>query len=168
VYDMSDLSRVISSGEDMADAKLVMLHPGKTSVRYRANETDAETWAIIRSLRRMMSESLLQPRDDLGHACMMIVADPSTSIDRFAAAFFHGLGRYARRKLVFFPARALSVSQDELWLVSLLRALRKNDTASSRYLLESAIAPEGRRWLLFLADALARYLLAPDRPGEQP
>ncbi len=165
---MTELLRVIGSGDDMADAKITILHPGRTSANFRTSEIDPQTWALVRTLRRLMSESLLQPRDELGHACMMIVADPGTSIERFAAAFFHGLSRYARRKLVFFPVRATSVSQDELWLAKLLQALREEDIASSRYLLESAVAPEGRRWLLFLANALAGHLVPPGRLPEQP
>ena len=89
----------------------------------------------------------------------MIAGYPQVSIERVAAAFFHGLSRYAKRRMVFFNAKAASVSSGEQWVARLLQVVAQDDIASARYLIESTIEPAGRRWMLFLARELAAHLM---------
>lgn len=141
--------------------KVVMLRADETDVPVLNPCDECPTFELVQKLRRLLQESLLQPRQDLHHACVVVAADPSTSIERISVAFFHGLGRYARRRLVFFNTRATGISAGERWLARLLEVLSNDDEASARYLIESAIEPAGRRWMLFLARELSAHLMTP-------
>lgn len=145
--------------------KVVMLRPDEADIPVLNPCDDCPTFDLVQKLRRLLQESLLLPRQDLHHACVVIAADPSTSVERIAAAFFHGLGRYARRRMVFFNTRATGVSEGERWLARLLQVLSQYDEASARYLIESTIEPAGRRWMLFLARELAAHLAGPEQRG---
>jgi len=141
--------------------KVVMLRPGEAEDPVLNPCDVCPTLELVQRLRQLLQESLLRPRQDLHHACAVIAADPDTSVERISAAFFHGLGRYAGRRLVFFNSRASGVSEGERWVARLLQVLAKDDTASARYLIESTIDPAGRRWMLFLARELAAHLVDP-------
>lgn len=141
--------------------KVVMLRPEEAETPV-LNPCDAcPTYELVQKLRGLLRDSLLRPRQDLHHACTVIAADPSVSVERVSAAFFHGLSRYARRRIVFFNTKASGVSAGERWLARLLHVLAQDDEASARYLIESTIEPAGRRWMLFLARELAMHLLSP-------
>lgn len=140
--------------------KVVMLRPEETGSPVLNPCDECPTFDLVQKLRRLLQDSLLQPRQELHHACVVIAADPTSSEERVAAAFFHGLGRYARRRMVFFNTRATGVSAGERWMARLLQVLSQGDDASARYLVESTIEPQGRRWMLFLARELAAHLVA--------
>jgi hypothetical protein len=141
--------------------KVVMLRPDETEAPVLNPCDECPTFDLVQKLRGLLQESLLQPRQELHQACVVIAADPSTSVERVAAAFFHGLGKYARRRMVFFNTRATGVSAGERWLARLLQVLSQGDEASARYLVESTIEPQGRRWMLFLARELATHVVTP-------
>jgi hypothetical protein len=82
----------------------------------------------------------------------------STTAERYAAAFFQGLQLFALRRMRFFPAKADTVSSDEMWLARLLMALKAEDFTSAKYLMALRVAPVGHRRLLFLAGRLAEIL----------
>jgi hypothetical protein len=114
----------------------------------------------VKTLRRLLGLSLLGERFDVEQACMLIAADRDTTIERYAAAFFHGIETYAKRNLHFFTVKSESVSDDEMWLLRLLEALRDEDYISARYLMALRIEPAGHRRLMFLAGGLAKLLFA--------
>lgn len=146
--------------------KVVMLRPDEAEMPV-LNPCDAcPTYDLVQRLRESLRDSMLQPRQDLHHACMVIAADPSVSADRVSAAFFQGLSRYAKRRMVFFNTRASSVSSGERWVARLLQVVAEDDIASARYLIESSIEPAGRRWMLFLARELAAHLMPPANDNE--
>jgi len=142
--------------------KVVMLRPDEADAPVLNPCDECPTFDLVQKLRRLLQESLLQPKQDLHHACVVIAADPQTSIERIAAAFFHGLDTYATRRMAFFNTRASGVSGGERWMARLLQVLSQGDEASARYLIESTIEPTGRRWMLFLARELAAQLLKPE------
>ncbi len=146
--------------------KVVMLRAEETDTPVLNPCDECPTFELVQKFRRLLQDSLLQPRQDLHHACVVIAADPTASEGHVARAFFHGLSRYARRRMVFFNTRATGVSAGERWLARLLEVLSRDDEASARYLIESAIDPVGRRWLLFLARELAAHLIVPS--GKDP
>ncbi len=143
-------------------AKVVMLRPDEAGVPVLNPCDICPTFELVQRLRGLLLESLLQPREDLHHACVVISASPNASVERVSAAFFHGLSRYAQRRMVFFNTRATGVSSGEKWLARLLQVLSQGDEASARYLIESAIEPAGRRWMLFLAREFAAHLVGPE------
>jgi len=147
--------------------KVVMLRPDEADTPVVNPCDECPTFDLVQKLRALLQESLLQPTQDLHHACVVIAADPQTSIERIAAAFFHGLDIYARRRMVFFNTRASGVSGGERWMARLLQVLSQGDEASARYLIESTIEPSGRRWMLFLARELAAQLLTPEEQAPE-
>jgi hypothetical protein len=147
---------------------VVKLRPGSMGAEICDISPDAETMALIRSLRRLLQGAFLQPRDALDHACILIAAEPSVSAERHAAAFFHGLEAFARRRLRFYTSKAGMASVDEMWLARLIRALQTGDSVNARYLLALRVEPAGRRRLLFLAQGLADALLEQDSAGALP
>jgi hypothetical protein len=133
--------------------------PGSTDIR-----VDARTLELVRQARVLLRQSQLQPRDDFDRACSLIGGDKSTTTERYAAAFFQGLQLFALRRLRFFPAKADTVSNDEMWLARLLMALRDEDYTNAKYLMALRVAPPGHRRLLFLAERLAQILCPADLP----
>lgn len=138
--------------------KVVMLRSDEAEAPVFNPCDTCPTLDLVRRLRELLRDSMLQPRQDLHHACTVIAADPSVSVERVSAAFFHGLSRYAKRRVVFFNTKANSVSSGERWVARLLQVVADDDIASARYLIESTIEPAGRRWMLFLARQLAAHL----------
>lgn len=148
-----------SCGNDRTQPKVVMLRPGEDEAPVLNPCDTCPTYELVQQLRGLLRDSLLQPRQELHQACSIIAAEPSTSVERVSAAFFHGLGRYAKRRIVFFNTRASGISSGEKWLARLLQVAAQDDMASARYLIESTIDPAGRRWMLFLARELAGHLM---------
>lgn len=119
---------------------------------------DEGTLELVRRARVLLRQSQLKRRNDFDRACSLIAGDKSTTAERYAAAFFQGLQLFALRRLRFFPAKADTVSFDEMWLARLLMMLRAGDYSSAKYLMALRVSPLGHRRLLFLADKLAEML----------
>jgi len=139
--------------------QVVMLRPGDDEQTVLNPCDVCPTYDLVQKLRALLRDSFLQPQQDLDHACLVIAADPAISVERKSAAFFHGLSRYAKRRMVFFNTKASGVSSGERWVARLLQVVAQDDMASARYLIESTIEPAGRRWMLFLARELAAHLM---------
>jgi hypothetical protein len=121
---------------------------------------DARTLDLVRRLRALWRHTQLRGRDDFDRACFLIGGDDSTTIERYAVAFFQGTQLFALRRLRFFNTKSDAVSDDEMWLARLLLALYSEDHTSARYLIALRIAPAGHRRLMFLAQGLACRLCA--------
>lgn len=119
---------------------------------------DADTLELVRQARVFLRQSQLMRRDDFDRACSLIAGDKGTTVERYAVAFFQGLQIFALRRMRFFPAKADTVSQDEMWFARLLTALKAEDFTSAKYLMALRVAPPGHRRLLFLAERLAENL----------
>jgi len=123
---------------------------------------DADTLELVRQARVLLRQSQLKRRNDFDHACSLIAVERSTTAERYAAAFFQGLQLFALRRMRFFPAKADTVSSDEMWLARLLTALKAEDFTSAKYLMALRVASPGHRRLLFLAGKLADILCPAD------
>lgn len=121
-------------------------------------KVDAGTLELVRQARVLLRQSQLKRRNDFDRACSLIAGDKNTTTERYAAAFFQGLQLFALRRLHVFPAKAVTVSNDEMWLARLFMALSSEDYTSAKYLMALRVAPVGHRRLLFLAERLARIL----------
>jgi hypothetical protein len=130
--------------------------PGSAEIR-----VDADTLELVRQARVLLRQSQLRGRNDFDRACSLIAGDQSTTTERYAEAFFQGLRSFALRRLRFFPAKADTVSGDEMWMARLFIALRAEDYTSAKYLMALRVAPVGHRRLLFLAERLANVLCPP-------
>lgn len=62
---------------------------------------DQRTLAIVRRLRALWRHTQLSGREDFDRACFLIAGDESTTIERYAAAFFQGTQLFALRRLKF-------------------------------------------------------------------
>ena len=125
---------------------------------------DAQTRSLVENLRGHWVRSQLAGRADFDRACMLIAGDESTTVERFASAFFQGAQIFARRRLTFFTTKTEAVSEDEMWLARILQAFAGGDYISARYLIALRIVPDGRRRMMFLAQGLASHLCA-DQTG---
>lgn len=123
-----------------------------------------ELLRVLRALRDLWGRTQLGGRGDFDRACMLIAGDETTTVERYAAAFFQGAQIFAKRRMTFFNSRSDSFSDDEMWLARILQALHNEDYTSARYLMALRIAPDGARRLMFLAQGLASHLWprAPD------
>jgi hypothetical protein len=121
-------------------------------------EPDDSTRRLVRRLRLLLQQSLLRPRQDWDKACMLIAAEPDVTLDRYAAAFFHGLEVHGRRTFHFFMPQADEISDDEMWMVRLVTQLQAEDMMNARYLVALRVEQAGRRRILFLARGLAMWL----------
>jgi hypothetical protein len=160
----------VEAGHDNSEdpCKVVMLRSEDAETPV-FNPCDAcPTFDLVLRLRELLRDSMLQPRQDLHHACTVIATDPSVSVERVSAAFFHGLSRYAKRRMVFFNTKSSGISSGERWIARLLQVVAADDMASARYLIESTIEPAGRRWMLFLARELAAHLMPPANDNQTP
>ena len=119
---------------------------------------DAEMLRVLRALRDLWRRTQLHGRGDFDRACLLIAGDETTTVERYAAAFFQGAQIYARRRMTFFAGRSDTFSEDEMWLARILQALHNEDYTSARYLMALRIAPDGARRLMFLAQGLASHL----------
>jgi hypothetical protein len=124
------------------------------------SQPDERTLDLIRALRALWRRTQLSGREDFDRACFLIAGDESTTIERFAGAFFQGAQLFALRRLIFFNTKSDDVSDDEMWLARLLLCLYSEDHTSARYLIALRIAPAGHRRLMFLAQGLASRLCA--------
>lgn len=143
---------------------VTLLRPGVPNEAVLAPElpeVDEATRQLIVRLRVLLQQSLLRPREDLDKACMLISGDPNVTVERYAAAFFHGLEVHGRRGIRFFTPKAREISIDEMWMTRLLEAFQTRNDLNARYLLSLRVEPAGRRRLSFLANGLARALLPP-------
>ena len=122
-----------------------------------------ETHHLIRRLRSLWRDVQLTGQQDFDHGCLLIAMSDTMALERYATAFFQGVQLFAKRRLVLFNTKSEAVSDDEMWIARLLQSIHSDDYVSARYLLESRIAPEGRRRLMFLAKGLASHLLTPAR-----
>jgi hypothetical protein len=133
-----------------------------TTAAVAAPEPDERTLELVRKLRVLWRNSQLGGRADFDRACLLIAGDETTTVERYAAAFFQGTQIFARRRLKFFNTKSEAVSEDEMWLARILLSLQKGDYTSARYLTALRIAPAGQRRLMFLAQGLAARLCDPE------
>jgi hypothetical protein len=145
------------SGEDTA-CKVIMLPHSARPAEKRA--PDERTQELVRRLRVLWRRSQLSGRDDFDRACVLIGGNDTTTVERYAGAFFQGAQIFAHKRLRFFNAKAGAVSEDEMWLARILQSLHNDDYASAQYLMALRIAPAGRRRLMFLAQGLTERLCA--------
>lgn len=110
---------------------------------------------LVEELRGLLLASLLKPRGEFEKACFLIVGDANVTKERYAAAFFHGLEIYAKRKFEFYNPGSSKLGTDEMWVARLILALKSEDYSTVRYLMSRRIDPAGQRRLSFLAQGLA-------------
>ena len=89
-------------------------------------------------------------RTDLFKACALLSTDKSQSIRAHAEALVCCLGEALDRRAVLFRPGTAELSFDEAWLVQLAAALHRGDEPSTRFLLQSRVAPQHRRHIRFL------------------
>lgn len=88
------------------------------------------------------------------------LGDPKAAGERSASALFHALPRAAKHPMVLNDARDAPASEDERWLLRLLRALETGDDSTASSLLAFRVKLESRTAVRFFAAELARSLAA--------
>ena len=150
------MGSAVLSAEDVTGKVVPFSRVASASIA--APAPDERTLELVRTLRVLWRNSQLSRRDDFDRACLLIAGDQTTTVERYAAAFFEGAQIFAHRRLKFFNAKSATVSDDEMWLARILLSLHKGDHTSARFLMELRIAPAGLRRLMFLLHRLALHL----------
>lgn len=112
----------------------------------------------LERLRWLALRSQLAPRADLERACYILAGQPTASLDRLATVFFRGLSERASSEMVIYRPGAVSVSDDESWLLRLVAACRDGQDAAAGALVAWRVASSARRWMRFLSAAMVRAL----------
>lgn len=113
----------------------------------------------IEMLRDCLSTARLAGRDDIDRICARIVCTAPTTAQRYGVALFQALPDAARQRLVFHGAGSPSLSDDETWLLRLIRSVEAGDQANIAALLGFRIKPSHQRRIRFLVAGFAKSLL---------
>jgi len=116
----------------------------------RKELTDGEREDVLR-LRRWFVEIMLSNPLHLETSAFHTAHDGEGDPRSLGQAFCHILQYHARKRFVIYPERERSASQDEVWYLSLMRAVRDGDQASQRSLIAWGIRPSGQRTAYQLA-----------------
>lgn len=123
-----------------------------------ARALTAEQRLDLERLRWLALRSQLAPRADLERACYVLAGQPTASLDRLATVFFRGLAERASSEMVIYRPGAVSVSDDECWLLRLVSACREGQDTAAGALVAWRVTPSARRWMRFLSAAMVRAL----------
>ncbi|MEO0496818.1 MAG: hypothetical protein AAF141_05530 [Pseudomonadota bacterium] len=107
-------------------------------------------------LRWLAIRASLHGREDMDQACALLVGDANQSFERFGEMFFRGLAMHSRHRLRFHRPRATEMTDDEIWLLRLLRMYAQNDSAQAARMIAWHIPKGEQRWMRFLAEGIAR------------
>ncbi|WP_139802315.1 hypothetical protein [Aurantimonas sp. 22II-16-19i] len=112
----------------------------------------------LNRLRWFALKSRLAPRPDVERACLVLSAQAGATVGGLATIFFRALDEHANRELALYRPGTLRPSEDEIWLLRLIAAWQGGEREAGSALLAWRVRPEGRRWLRFLAEAMASRL----------
>lgn len=145
-----------------------LLHlPNRADVRTAKPDarTDAASRRRIEALRHFAQRHAVSPASNWDHACRVIAAERSASLEAYAFALLGALETYALRRVVFYERGSAALSDSEAWIASLFRALERSDAPSVRALLAFRLARIGHRRTAYLAAGLLSMLDSRDRAG---
>lgn len=131
----------------------VVAFPGcPTSRRFSSQPVlSAEDRIDLDRLRWLALRSQLAPKPDLERACFLLAGEREVSFERFAITFFRGLSAAASTSMEMYRPGTPGLSDDEIWLMRLVAALKRGDGPAAGALVSWRVLPKGRRWLRFLA-----------------
>ena len=127
-----------------------------------AGALDHSDWVMLNHLRMAARRCRAARRIDLFHSCADLGRAPEggaatvSGAGRFTDTLLRALDAGLNDRAVFYKPGCTEVSFDERWLVSLLAALRRDDTASAAFLLHSRLDRTTRRPIGFLASGVAK------------
>lgn len=117
--------------------------------------TDEAAIQLLHLLRARAIDTQLAPRVEPFHFCALIEATPDRAAEAYLDGLLHVLPQALGRPLLIRrpgPARA---SFDEAWIIGLIEAAARDDTASLRFAIASRVARAYRRPIGFLVKGLA-------------
>lgn len=112
-------------------------------------------------LRWLFLKSRLAPKPDLDKACFLLAGGEGASVERYGFAFFGGLGVHGLREMSFYRPGARGASEDEIWLMRLVSAWRRDEEKAAAALVAWRVAAPGRRWMRFLSKGMVELLDGP-------
>ncbi|MBP0617942.1 hypothetical protein [Jiella mangrovi] len=128
------------------------------TVAQRVPQLGEEDRDRLNRLRWFALKSRLAPRPDVERACLVLTAQAAPTVEHLATIFFRALEEHANRDLAFYRPGARHPSEDEIWLLRLLSAWRDGERKAGAALIAWRVAPVGRHWLRFLAEAVSSRL----------
>lgn len=131
--------------------------PRKKADWERSDECPVEQGptGFLNHLRFVALGCRAKARADLFKACALLWTDGSGSIRAHAEALMLCLNDALSKRAVLFRPGTVELSFDEAWLIELATALRREDEASVRFLLQSRVKPEHHRHIRFLVTRIS-------------
>lgn len=143
-----------------ADVSTVLAFPRCATAERLAQPrepSDAERIDLDR-LRWLALRAQLAPKHDLAEACYVLAGEPAASLDRYANAFFRGLCDNASGEMTLYRPGARLMSDDEIWLLRLVKAWRSGEERTAGALVGWRVRASARRWMRFLSSNMVRAL----------
>ena len=110
--------------------------------------------ARLNSLRRMLSRSRLCAQcSDWCAIDRLVWGGDRSNAEQIGRSFMQMLGRNAARPMTFHRAGTAAVSQDEIWLLRLVDAVKRRDKSNVEALIGFRIVPRERWRMRMLAIA---------------
>ncbi|MEL6888624.1 MAG: hypothetical protein AAFO86_07930, partial [Pseudomonadota bacterium] len=116
------------------------------------SDTDA---ALLDHLRRAAMTCRAKPRADLFHTCALLRTTPDASREAHAEALMRCLPEALGQPARLHAPGADVLTFDERWLLELLRAATRGDTASTAFLLGRRVGAAHRRLVRYLVSRVA-------------
>ena len=128
------------------------------TVAQRVPQLSDEDTDRLNRLRWFALKSRLSPKPDVERACLVLSAQTGASVGALATIFFRALDEHANRELAIYRPGTRRPSEDEIWLLRMIAAWQAGERTAGSALISWRVALPGRRWLRFLAEAVATHL----------
>lgn len=119
---------------------------------------DREEEILLEAARWWLIKSRLTPRAVIDEACFLLGHGIPCEVSAYGTAFFRLLDLHASRDLKVFMSGVMPITDDERWLLQLLKAAMDEDDETVAILIGWRVVPQARRRAIFLASQLGQLL----------
>lgn len=119
---------------------------------------DAEEETLLEAARWWLIRSRLTPRAVVDEACFLLGHGLPCEVSAYGTAFFRVLDLHASRDLKVFSSGVTPITDDERWLLQLLKAAREDDDETISILIGWRVTPKAQRRAIFLVSQLGQLL----------
>ena len=119
---------------------------------------DVEERALLEAARWWLIRSRLTPKAIVDEACFLLSNGIPCEASAYGTAFFRLLDLHASRDLKVFAIGVTPITDDERWLLQLLKAAMDEDDETVGILIGWRVAAKARRRAVFLISQLGLLL----------
>lgn len=115
--------------------------------------------AFVNHVRFVAMDCRSKRREDIFKACALLHASRTVSSAAYADALARCLADAIGKRVTFHTPGTAELSFDESWLLQLGKAIKREDEASTAFLLASRVSREHSRLVRFLVGRIALQFL---------